>query len=91
MLTGIIENIENAGPFFAIVWIVTVACTFLRPQKYFNSFLLMFALLELGKFTLPGWLMTAVLLLAFALLYPRIGSKGLRFLPWLGKLRSEWR
>lgn len=45
MLTGIIENIENAGPFFAIVWIVTIACTFLRPQKYFNSFLLMFALL----------------------------------------------
>ena len=45
MLTEIVENIENVGPFFAIVWTVTIACTLLRPQKYINSLMLMFALL----------------------------------------------
>ena len=46
--------------------------------------LVMLALLELGKFTLLGWALTALLIAAFALLYPRIARKGLRLLAWLG-------
>ena len=46
--------------------------------------LVMLALLELGKHTLVGWALTAFLLLGFALLYPRIASKALRLLAWLG-------
>ena len=76
MLTGIVENIENVGPFFAIVWIVTIVCTLLRPQKYFNSLLLMFALLVTMIFVsgfLPAdagewFLMICFLLIMLALL-----------------------
>ena len=41
-MMGIAENLQLLGPFFAIVWIVTILCTILRPQRYFNSLLLMF-------------------------------------------------
>jgi uncharacterized SAM-binding protein YcdF (DUF218 family) len=41
----IIENMHELGPVFAAVWIVTVFCVIQRPQRYANSFLLMFALL----------------------------------------------
>jgi uncharacterized SAM-binding protein YcdF (DUF218 family) len=41
----IIENMHEIGPFFAAVWIVTVFCVIHRPQRYANSFLLMFALI----------------------------------------------
>ena len=44
-MNAIIENIEMLGPFFAAVWILTIGLTILRPQRYFNSLLLMFALM----------------------------------------------
>ena len=46
--------------------------------------LVMFALLELGRYSLAGWALTALLLVGFAALYPHIGPKGLRFLAWIG-------
>ena len=46
--------------------------------------LVMVALLELSKNTLWGWGLTAALIAAFALLYPRVAGKGLRALCWLG-------
>ncbi len=46
--------------------------------------LVMLALLELGRYTLVGWALTALLLAGFLLLYPRISPKLLRFAAWLG-------
>ena len=46
--------------------------------------LVMLALLELGKNVIWGWLLTAVLLIGFVLLYPRIGAKSDRQVAWLG-------
>lgn len=48
--------------------------------------LVMLALLDLGRFQIWGWALTALLIVGFVLLYPRIGGKGLRFLAWLGLL-----
>ena len=45
MLDNILENIRIFGPFFAAVWVITIGMTVLRPQKYLNSILLMFALM----------------------------------------------
>ena len=45
MITEILENLRNLGPFFSVIWIVTILCAVLRPQRYSNSFLLMLALL----------------------------------------------
>lgn len=45
METIVLDNIRGFGPVFAIVWILTVACVLWRPQRYLNSFLLMFAIL----------------------------------------------
>ena len=45
MITDILENLQIVGPFFAAIWIVTILCAVLRPQRYLNSFLLMLALL----------------------------------------------
>ena len=39
------ENIKAIGPVFAVVWIVTITLTIWKPQKYFNSFLLMAAIM----------------------------------------------
>ncbi|MBO4218902.1 MAG: YdcF family protein [Erysipelotrichaceae bacterium] len=44
MLDSIMEAIRTIGPLFAAVWILTVASVLWRPQKYFNSILLMLAL-----------------------------------------------
>ena len=44
MVNSILENLQVIGPVFAAVWGVTILCTLLRPQRYFNSFLLMFAI-----------------------------------------------
>ncbi len=46
--------------------------------------LVMLALLELGRYTLVGWVLTALLLVGFLLLYPRISPKLLRLAAWLG-------
>ena len=40
MITEILENLRNLGPFFSVIWIVTILCAVLRPQRYSNSFLL---------------------------------------------------
>ena len=39
------ENLTVIGPVFAIVWIVTIVFTIWRPQRYFNSILLMAAIM----------------------------------------------
>ena len=44
-MSNIIENVRVFGPVFALVWILTIGGALLRPQRYFNSLLLMFALL----------------------------------------------
>ena len=45
MLDTIMENIHSIGPLFAGVWLLTIALTLWKPQRFRNSFLLMFALL----------------------------------------------
>lgn len=45
MTTEITELLMTTGPVFAAVWIITILCIVLRPQRYFNSLLLMGALL----------------------------------------------
>ena len=45
MLHGILENLRTIGPVFAFIWLLTIVCVLLRPQRYFNSFLLMFAIM----------------------------------------------
>ena len=45
MTTEITELLTTTGPAFAAVWIITILCIVLRPQRYFNSLLLMGALL----------------------------------------------
>ena len=44
MFDTVIGNIQDFGPVFAAVWILTIACVLIRPQRFFNSFLLMAAL-----------------------------------------------
>ena len=39
-----IESIQTIGPVFVAIWALTIGLTILRPQKFFNSFLLLFAL-----------------------------------------------
>ncbi|MBO6040688.1 MAG: YdcF family protein [Oscillospiraceae bacterium] len=45
MTNVVLENIQSFGPVFAGVWIITILCVLLWPQRYRNSFLLMAALL----------------------------------------------
>ena len=45
MLNDILENIQLFGPVLAIVWLVALGATLLWPQRFFNSFLLLMALL----------------------------------------------
>ena len=45
MMNEILENIQILGPIFASVWALTIVCVLLWPQRYINSFLLMWALL----------------------------------------------
>ena len=40
----IIENLQLLGPMFAFFWILTIGFTVWKPQRYINSFLLMFTL-----------------------------------------------
>lgn len=44
-MINVTENLHTMGPVFAAVWIVTILCVLLRPQRYLNSLLLMAALL----------------------------------------------
>ena len=45
MLENMMDTVRSFGPVFAGAWIVTIGCAVLRPQKYFNSILLMVTLL----------------------------------------------
>ena len=45
MINDIVENLQVLGPIFAIVWIVTIAFTVSKPQRFFNSMLLIFAIM----------------------------------------------
>ena len=44
MIDNIVDNITTLGPGLAFFWIVTIALTIWRPQKYFNSLMLMFSI-----------------------------------------------
>lgn len=44
MFTDVMETVKVLGPVFLIVWIMVFRSVKLRPQKYFNSILLMVAL-----------------------------------------------
>ncbi len=41
MEDNIVENLQVIGPVFAVMWILTIALTIRRPQRYFNSIMLM--------------------------------------------------
>lgn len=41
-----IDNIRQLGPSFVVCWTLAIGFTLLKPQRYFNSFLLMFAILD---------------------------------------------
>ncbi len=47
----IIENLQVLGPVLATVWAVTILCVLVRPQRYFNSILLMVSLIVTMLFT----------------------------------------
>ncbi len=44
-MSEIMETVRSFGPVVLVVWSVTVACTLIWPQRYFNSLMLMFSLL----------------------------------------------
>ena len=76
MLNDIMENIQVIGPVFAAVWILTVGFSVFRPQRYFNSLLLMAALFVtmifvsgfFGEEVRPYFLLACFLLVMLALL-----------------------
>ena len=41
MFDSALENIQVVGPVCAVAWIVTIIFITWKPQRYFNSFLLM--------------------------------------------------
>ena len=43
-------TIQDVGPVLVTVWAITIALTVLRPQRYFNSFMLMASLLVTAVF-----------------------------------------
>lgn len=45
MINETIEHIQFFGPVFAFIWILTIAFAVLKPQRYFNSILLMIAIM----------------------------------------------
>ena len=44
-MNDIMELMGVIGPVFALLWILTIVLTVTRPQRFFNSFLLMLSLL----------------------------------------------
>ena len=44
-MSDIMDLIRTFGPFVLGAWALTIACTLIWPQRYFNSFLLMVSLL----------------------------------------------
>ena len=45
MFDTAIENIQVIGPVFAVMWILTIILTIRKPQRYFNSIMLMGSLI----------------------------------------------
>ncbi|MBQ6388596.1 MAG: YdcF family protein [Mogibacterium sp.] len=41
MIDTIVDNIQSFGMVFAFMWALTIICTLWRPQRYFNSLLLL--------------------------------------------------
>ena len=74
-VTEIMETLQTLGPVFAAVWIVTILCVVICPQRYLNSFLLMIALLVtmvfvsgfFGEEAGPVFLLVCFLLVTLAL------------------------
>ena len=44
-MEGVLDNLRVLGPVLVIVWGLTLGFTLLRPQRFFNSMLLLFSLL----------------------------------------------
>ena len=67
--------LQVTGAAFAMIWLVTILCALLRPQRYFNSLLLMAALLTtmlflagfFGEDGMPWFLLACYLLVMLAL------------------------
>ena len=67
--------LQVTGAVFALIWLVTILCALLRPQRYFNSLLLMAALLStmlffagfFGEDGMPWFLLGCYLLVMLAL------------------------
>ena len=70
MTEGFVENLHSFGPVVAVVWGLTILCAVLWPQRYWNSFLLLAALLVTMLFVsgffeadARGWFLLACFLL----------------------------
>ncbi len=44
-MDDIVSHLQVVGPVFAILWILTIVLTVTKPQRFFNSFLLLLSLL----------------------------------------------
>ena len=45
MFNDMVENLQAFGPVVAVLWIITIGLTLWKPQRYFNSILLLIALM----------------------------------------------
>ncbi len=70
-----LDALRTVGPFFAVVWLLTIGSALLWPQRYRNSLLLMFALIVTMVFAAgclgslgPTFLLVSFLLVMLALL-----------------------
>ena len=45
MIDNVVDNLKAIGPVFAVMWILTIVLTIRRPQRYFNSIMLMGSLI----------------------------------------------
>ncbi len=75
-MTEITQYIQTMGPVFAAIWIATILCVLVRPQRYLNSFLLMAALLVTMLFVAgffgreaAGWFLLVCFLLVMLALF----------------------
>ena len=74
MTDAIFDTVHSIGPMFAVVWLLTIGSAILWPQRFRNSFLLMFALLVTMVFAAgclgdagPGFMLVSFLLVMLAL------------------------
>ena len=74
VMDATIETLQSIGPLLACVWLLTICLTIFRPQRFRNSFLLMFALVVTMIFIAgclgnagPTFLLVSFLLVMLAL------------------------